>query len=111
MTLATEVYRKPSHTGQYLNFKYNHPLQVRRGLIHSVHNRASTICQERKDMFKEISNLRCDLQLNGYHHGFINSFINSKHSNNLNEAGKSLGSVCIPCEGCFRKVKMYRGSI
>jgi hypothetical protein len=31
--LATEVYRKPIHTGRYLNFKSNHPLHVKRGII------------------------------------------------------------------------------
>jgi hypothetical protein len=46
MTLAAKVYRKPTHTGRYLNFKSNHLLYVKRGLIQSLHNRASTICQE-----------------------------------------------------------------
>jgi hypothetical protein len=45
-TLATEVYRKPTHAGRYLNFRSNHPLHMKRGLIQSLHNRASTICQE-----------------------------------------------------------------
>jgi hypothetical protein len=44
-TLATKVYGRPTHTGQYLNFRSNHPTRVKRGLIQSLHNRASTICQ------------------------------------------------------------------
>jgi hypothetical protein len=47
-TLATKVYRKPTHTGQYLSFNSNHPPHVKRGLIQSLHNRASTICQEQQ---------------------------------------------------------------
>ncbi|XP_023718596.1 uncharacterized protein LOC111870496 [Cryptotermes secundus] len=69
--LATQVYRKPTHTGQYLNFNSNHPPHVKRGLIKSLHDRASTICQDRRDLAREINNLRHDLQLNGYSKGFI----------------------------------------
>jgi hypothetical protein len=32
--------------GTYLNFNSNHPPRVKRGIIHSLHDRASTICQE-----------------------------------------------------------------
>jgi hypothetical protein len=53
MTLATEVYRKPTHIGRYLNFNSDHLLHVRRGLIQSLHSRASTMCQE-QDLFNEI---------------------------------------------------------
>jgi hypothetical protein len=54
MTLASKVYRKPTHTGQYLNFKSNYPSHVKSGLILSLHNTASTICQEWHDLFNEI---------------------------------------------------------
>jgi hypothetical protein len=60
-TLANKVYKKPTHNGRYLNFNYNHLLHVERGLIQSLHNRASTIYEERQDLFKEISSLRRDL--------------------------------------------------
>jgi hypothetical protein len=72
-TLATKVYRKPTPTGRYLNFSSKHPPHVKRRLIQSLHSRASTICQERQDLVKEISSLRSDLQLNGYPQGFIDS--------------------------------------
>jgi hypothetical protein len=32
-TLITQVYRKSTHTGRYLNFKSNQPPHVKRGLI------------------------------------------------------------------------------
>jgi hypothetical protein len=95
-TLATKVYRKLTHTGRYLNFRSNHPPHVKRGLIQRLHNKASAICQERQDLFNEISNLKRDLQLNGYPQGFIDSVINFKGSSHPNTEEKPLGSVYIP---------------
>jgi hypothetical protein len=96
MILATEVYRKPTHTGRYLNFYSNHLPHAKRGLIQSLRSRASTICQVRQDLFNEISSLRRFLQFNGYPQGFIDSVINSKGSSGPNKEVKPLGYVCIP---------------
>jgi hypothetical protein len=68
---------------------------VERGLIQSLHNRASPICQERQDLFNEISSPRCEVQLNDYPQGFIDSVINSKGSSRLNKEQKPLGSMYI----------------
>jgi hypothetical protein len=78
MTLAPKVYRKPTHTGRYLNFKSNHLPHVKRDTIQSLHNRVSIICQAQQDLVKEISSLTSDTQLNGYPQGFMDSVINSK---------------------------------
>jgi hypothetical protein len=105
-TLITQVYRKPTHTGRYLNFKSNHPPHVKRGLIQSFHNRASTICQDRQDLAKEINNLSHDLQLNGYPQGFIDSVINPKGTRHPKTEEKPLGSVYIPyVKGVSEKFK------
>jgi hypothetical protein len=45
-SIITTVYRKPTHTGCYLNFHLNHPPHVKRGIIRSLYNRATIICQE-----------------------------------------------------------------
>jgi hypothetical protein len=76
-TLATKVYRNLTYTGQYLNLKYIHPPHAKKGLIQSLHNRASTACQERQNLFNEISSLRRDLQHSGYPQGFIDLAVNS----------------------------------
>jgi hypothetical protein len=94
-TLANKVYRKPTHIGRCPSFNYNHPPHVKRGLIQSLHNRASAICQERQYLVTEISSLRSDLQLNGYPQGFIDPVINSKGSSRLNKEQKPQGSVDI----------------
>jgi hypothetical protein len=53
MTLAAKVYRKPTHTGRYLNFNSNHLPHVKTSLIQSLHNRASTIYKEWQDLDKK----------------------------------------------------------
>jgi hypothetical protein len=95
-SLATKVYREPTYTGRYLNFKCNPPPHIKRKIIQSLHNRASTICQKRQDLFNGIGNLRCDLQLNDYPLSFTDSVINSNRSTRPNQEEKSLGSVHIP---------------
>jgi hypothetical protein len=96
MVLATEVYTKPTDTGRYLDFRFNDPPHVQRGIIQCLHNRTFTICQERQDLFIEVGNLTRDIQLSGYPQGFIDSVINSKGSISPNKEGKPLGSVYIP---------------
>jgi hypothetical protein len=106
-TLAIRVYRKPTHTGRYLNLESSHPPYVKKGLIHSLHKRAITICQDRQDLSREIVNLRHDLQLNDYPWSFIDSVMNSKDSSRQNlERKKPLGFVYIPhVKGLSEKFK------
>jgi hypothetical protein len=62
-------------------------------------------------MVNEIENLRCDLQLNSYSQGFIDSVINSKGTIQPNKEEKPLGSVYIPyVKGVSEKLK-HRESI
>jgi hypothetical protein len=105
-TLATKVYRKPSHTGRYLNFNSSHLPHVKRGLIQSLHSRASIIHKERQNLVKDISSLRSDLHLNSCPQGFVDLVINPKGSSHLNKEQKSLGSVYIPyVKGVSEKLK------
>ena len=105
-TVATEIYRKPAHTGRYLNCDSNH---VKRGLIQGLHNRASTICQDQRDLCVEINRLKQDLQLNGYPQGFIDSVIDSSDGALSKETkqDKPLCYVHIPYVkgGRFREVQ------
>ncbi|PNF26841.1 hypothetical protein B7P43_G17376 [Cryptotermes secundus] len=108
--LVTQVYRKPTHTGLYLNFNSNHPQDVKRGLIESLHDRASNICQDRRDLVKEINNLRHDLQMNGYTKGFTDSVINSKGNSRPKKGNNPLCSVYtrfVPKVMKYMYIKIY----
>jgi hypothetical protein len=43
--IITTVYRKPRHTDRYLNFHSNHPPHVKRGIIRSLHSRATIMSE------------------------------------------------------------------
>jgi hypothetical protein len=97
LSTITTVYRKPTHTGRYLNFHSNHPPHVKRGIIRSLYNRATIICQERQDFAYEVNNFKHDLQLNGFPPKLINTIINNTGGNNrLRNEVKPIGSVVIP---------------
>jgi hypothetical protein len=66
---------------------------MKRGLIPSLHNRASTVSQERQNRFNVIASLSHGLQLSGYPQGSIDSVINSKGTSRPNKEEKPLGSV------------------
>jgi hypothetical protein len=107
-SLSTKVYRKPTHTGRYLNYESNHPPHVKRGIVQSLHSRASIIWQERQDLFNEIKNMRRDLKLSGYQQRFIESVLKSGGScrPEEEERKKPLGLVFIPnVKGISEKFK------
>jgi hypothetical protein len=79
---------------------------VKRGIVQSLHRRASIICQEQEDILKEISNLRSDLQLRGYPDQFTDSVLTSRRNSRPEEEKKPLGSVIIPyMKGISEKYK------
>ena len=65
-TLSFQVYRKPTHTNQYLNFASHHPLQHKLGVIRTLVDRASSIVTKKEEHVKELSNIYRSLAVCGY---------------------------------------------
>ena len=52
-SISVKVYRKPTHTDQYLNHNSNHPSQTKDAVISSLFRRAKDIVSDKKDLIEE----------------------------------------------------------
>jgi hypothetical protein len=64
--LQTKVYRKPTHTDQYLAFDSNHPLIHKLGVIRTLQHRANTVISEPSEIVSEHNSIKQALRYNGY---------------------------------------------
>ena len=56
--LSTTVYRKPTHTDQYLQWDSHHHLSAKFSLIHTLSHRAQTVCNNPELLHKEQIHLK-----------------------------------------------------
>ena len=73
--ISVEVYRKPTHTDQYLKFTSHHLARAKKSVITSLFDRAKNIISNPFNQEKEENYLTAVLQANGYPKKFINNTI------------------------------------
>ena len=62
----SSVYRKPTFTGQYLNFNSHHPHTVKKGIVRCLKHQAKTISIDTDAYQEEIISLSHNLHRNNY---------------------------------------------
>ena len=65
-SLYFTVYRKATHTDQYLAFDSCQPLQHKLGVIRTLKHRAETIVTRKEDLEAEIDHIKKALSISGY---------------------------------------------
>ena len=60
------IYRKPTHTDQYLNFRSNHPIQHKQSVVRILFNRADNYVTTEEDRNAERRHVRRALRANNY---------------------------------------------
>ncbi|XP_066294750.1 uncharacterized protein [Branchiostoma lanceolatum] len=65
-SLRVKIYRKPTHTDQYLNFQSNNPLDHKLGVVRTLFHRAETIITDPQDKEDEKLHITRALRKCGY---------------------------------------------
>ena len=88
-TFSTTVYRKPTHTDQYLHWDSNHHITAKESVYNMLAHRAKVVSSTQDSLDKELHHIKTALQacqfpkwaFNQWHHRFIN---NNQHNNPTN---------------------------
>ena len=90
-TLSTTVYRKPTHTDQYLHWDSNHHITAKQSVFNTLAHRTKTVSSTQDSLDKELDHIKTALKhcqfpswaLNQWHHRFIQSQQQSNNPTNL----------------------------
>ena len=65
------VYRKPTHTDQYVHYSSHHQASCKESVVSSLFNRTYSIMTNKDDLTKENTRIMQVLKENGYQEGII----------------------------------------
>ena len=74
---SLSVYRKPTHTNRYLNYKSCHPQATKDGIVTSLVDRALTVCDPH-NIQDELQSISKTFQCNGYPKHKVQNIINQR---------------------------------
>ena len=70
-SISTSVYRKKTHTDQYLQFSSHHPLAHKKSVVTTLFHRATALSSDMVERVKENRRVTRALKNNGYPSSFI----------------------------------------
>ena len=89
--LNTTVYRKPTHTDQYLHWDSLHPISSKCSMVGTLHHRAKTVCSTKQLLKEEEEHLAMALKNCNYPTWALNrikiKMNNLAHKRNKNKTG------------------------
>ena len=101
--IQCKVYRKPTHTNQYLLFDSHHPLSHKYSVVRTLYHRADTIVTDTEEKSAEKHLIDKSLTTCGYPNWAIKTAIKPRTRNNTN-ADKPRTSITFPyVSGTLRK--------
>ena len=118
-TVKLLVYRKPTHTDQYLNYHFHHPLHQKLGAIRTLFDRKDNIITEDQDKVAEEQKVEEALKVCGYPEctfekvkGQMHVVKPKKDSKKREDRGQNKGMVVLPyvkgvTERISRALKSY----
>ena len=81
--ISVLVYRKPTHTDQYLHYNSHHQTSCRKSVVSSLFNGAYSIFTNKDDLHKENARMKQVLKENGYQESIISKMF-KRITNNHN---------------------------
>ena len=93
--LTTSVYRKPTHTDQYLAYDSHHPQSVKRGIVKCLYERAKRLVTKPSVISKEKKHLSSVLVSNGYPFSFLQKLTKTKKPNTVAEPTTEFKSTAV----------------
>ena len=94
--LLTSVYRKPTHTDQYLVYDSHHPQSVKRGIVKCLHDRAKRIITKPSRTAQEKKHLSTVLVANGYPPSFLQKVTKTRNPTPERETAEFKSTAVLP---------------
>ena len=79
--ISVLVYRKPTHTDQYLHYSSHHQTSCKESVVSSLFNRAYSIITNKDDLQKDNARIKHVLKGNGYQKSIISKIFRRTTNN------------------------------